>query len=99
MTNIAPNQRPQTAVTFIEGYPALAHIRDLLEGQWPGTDPIPISGDGTTNIETPRRGPLSRLGYRVGRSGASREERQEALQEVFKRSRDRLPGSYTESYL
>ena len=99
MTGVDPNKRPQTVDTFIEGHPALESVRSYLDGRWPGTDPIPSSGEGEAGEFGPKESPLVRLGYTVGQDGLGRPSRRDLLHEAYELELDSLPGNYTEEYI
>lgn len=101
MTGVDPNKRPQTVDTFIEGHPALESVRSYLDGRWPGTDPIPSSGEGEGEAGEfgPKESPLVRLGYTVGQDGLGRPSRRDLLHEAYELELDSLPGNYTEEYI
>ena len=62
--------------------------------QWPSTDASP--GVGSIAINSPSRGMLSYLGYRVGNTGESRDVRRQMLIHIFSRE---LPPLVSKSYM
>ena len=99
LTGVDPNARPETARSFIEGHPALEAIATYLDSDWPGTDPLPRTGDGEAAFDVPEKGPLKRLGYEVGKTGARASVRKRPLREAFMFAPDDLPGTYPDGYL
>ncbi|MCS3616301.1 hypothetical protein [Salinibacter ruber] len=99
MTGVDPNSRPETADTFVDEHPILTEITDLLEGKWPGTEPIPYHGNSEGDIVRPDTSPLGHLGYSVGHSGENRARRREALRKGFKMEKTSLPGEYSTRYI
>lgn len=99
MTSVDPNEHPQTVKTFIDGHPALEMVRTELEGQWPGTDPIPNYGGGNYDpgqVESP----LIRIGYRVGRTNGKPEgERRRLLRKAYRMELSSFPGDYSNEYI
>lgn len=99
MTGVDPNERPQTARTFVEGHPALEMVREELEGRWPGTDPIPSGGDGSYEPGQ-TESPLIRIGYRVGRTNGKPEgRRRKLLRRAFEMELSSFPGDYPSQYI
>lgn len=102
-TGCDPNRYPESLSQFIDGHPALEHVREILEDRWPEAGegiPSVSSGDGgdTFNAEV-EEGPLRRSGYRVGKTGETVATRQKVLEEVFTASREEFPGTYPIGYL
>lgn len=99
MTGVDPNKRPQTADTFIDEHPVLTEIVNLLDGKWPGTEPIPSHGNGEGNFSRPDISPLKHFGYSVGQNGENRSTRRNALRKTFTTKRDSIPGEYSSDYI
>ena len=99
LTGVDPNERADTARSFINGHPALEAIATYLNDEWPGTDPLPRTGDGEAEFDGPEKSPLKRLGYEVGKTGAPVSIRRRALKKAFELSPDDLPGTYRPEYL
>jgi hypothetical protein len=99
LTGVDPNARADTARSFIEGHPALEAIATYLNDDWPGTDPLPRRGNGEAEFDAPEKGPLKRLGYEVGKTGARTSVRQRALRKAFNLAPADLPGTYPHDYL
>lgn len=99
VTNVDPNRRPQTVQTFVDGHPILEFVSEFLGGKWPGTDPLPSFGaEGEANYG-PDKSPLSRLGYKTGRNGASKSKRRSVLRKVFERDLSSFPTGFSADYL
>lgn len=50
---------------------------------WPSTDVSPTNGDSLVTIESPKKGLLAHLDYRVGANGLGTKERRQLLDNVF----------------
>jgi len=96
LTGVDPNQRPNTAATFISGHPGLEEVQQLFDNEWPGTGVLSSTGNGSFDIDSKDVGPLSRLGYRVGKTGLSKTKRRRKLREAFQCPIDALKGVDTD---
>lgn len=99
MTNADPNRRPRTAQTFVDGHPGLEFVSEFLGGKWPGTDPLPSFGAEGEADYGPDKSPLSRLGYKTGRKGASKSKRRSVLRKVFELDLSSFPPGFSDDYL
>ena len=93
LTGVDPNQRPQTAASFLAGHPVLQSVLQLFDDEWPGTDVIPSTGTGSFDIDAKGKGPLSHLGYKVGKSSPlSKEGRRRKLRKALQCDASALQG-------
>ena len=99
MTGVDPNERPQTADSFIDEHPILREIVDLLDGKWPGTEAIPSHGNGEGDFSRPDTSPLKHFGYSVGQNGENSTTRRKALRKTYTTKRKALPGEYSAEYI
>ena len=96
-TGVDPNQRPQTAASFITGHPTLESVLQMFDDEWPGTDVIPSTGTGSFDIDAKEKGPLSHLGYKVGKSSPlSQERRRRKLRKALQCDASALQGLESE---
>jgi len=80
---------------FGRGHPALVYLSEIAGFDWPTTV---ISGGGGSELDANwlEKGFLKFVGYTVGRSGGTEEERREALAKAYRATR--LPAFFPAEY-
>lgn len=99
LTGEDPNRDIELVRKLIDDHSGLQLVRELLEGAWPTTGVIPSTSNGSQEFDKPEKGPLKRMGYKVGRSGHPAYRRRKALSKAFETPRQQFPGRYPSGYL
>jgi hypothetical protein len=99
LTRVDPNEERQAAMSFVQAHPVLRDIAEFLNGEWPTTGVIPQGKGGGPDHDVPETGLLKRIGYSVGKTGASESQRREALKKAYEVSVEQYSEEYSEKYL